>query len=236
MPWPSKVLHVCLLFKKVFSFDALAEQGLIRFAFCLRRSLILMPWPSKKVFDFDALAEQGLIRLPSVKEGLFAEIDTPRRSEIKCGCHALTPCKLIIFDYKDLATSSLQASLAFTKLLFNIKIHLQEYSTDQSFSTDGANCGRPKNWANPQDEILSKINGAIDGDGEGDKRFFRLEHDESYQMLRNRKRRQVYLHDYAEEYYTTTDYGKLVIQQQLHIVHWIIENLEITTNTLSFSL
>ncbi|KAM7492726.1 hypothetical protein LguiA_035647 [Lonicera macranthoides] len=52
-----------------------------------------------------------------------------------------------------------------------------------------------------------------------------LEHDESYQMLRNRKRRQVYLHDYAEEYYTTTDYGKLVIQQQLHIVHWIIERV-----------
>lgn len=48
-------------------------------------------------------------------------------------------------------------------------------------------------------------------------------HEESYQMLRNRERRQVYLHDYGEEYCTTTDYGELVIQQRLHMAHWIIE-------------
>ncbi|KAM7487797.1 hypothetical protein LguiB_025281 [Lonicera macranthoides] len=54
-------------------------------------------------------------------------------------------------------------------------------------------------------------------------RFEDVVHEESYQMLRNRERRQVYLHDYAEEYCTTTDYGKLVIQQRLHMAHWIIE-------------
>ncbi|XP_059308842.1 cyclin-SDS [Lycium ferocissimum] len=49
------------------------------------------------------------------------------------------------------------------------------------------------------------------------------EDEESYRMIRNRERRQLYLHDYAEEYCSTTDYGDLVVQQRLQMVHWILE-------------
>ncbi|CAI9755247.1 unnamed protein product [Fraxinus pennsylvanica] len=50
------------------------------------------------------------------------------------------------------------------------------------------------------------------------------EDEESYRMLRERERRQVYLFDYAEEYCSITDYGHLVIQQRLQMVHWIVEH------------
>ncbi|KAL2545832.1 Cyclin-SDS [Forsythia ovata] len=50
------------------------------------------------------------------------------------------------------------------------------------------------------------------------------EDEESYRMLRKRERRQVYLFDYAEEYCSITDYGHLVIQQRLQMVHWIVEH------------
>ncbi|KAL3635921.1 hypothetical protein CASFOL_020468 [Castilleja foliolosa] len=43
------------------------------------------------------------------------------------------------------------------------------------------------------------------------------EDEESYRMLRKRERRQEYVRDYSEEYCLT------VIQQRLHMVHWIIE-------------
>ncbi|KAL8227707.1 hypothetical protein R6Q57_015291 [Mikania cordata] len=49
------------------------------------------------------------------------------------------------------------------------------------------------------------------------------EHEEIYQMLKKRERRQVYLHDYAEKYCVTTEYGDLVVQQRLQMVHWIME-------------
>ncbi|KAK6146714.1 hypothetical protein DH2020_020583 [Rehmannia glutinosa] len=49
------------------------------------------------------------------------------------------------------------------------------------------------------------------------------EDEESYRMMRERERRQQYVHDYAEEYCITTAYGELVLQQRLHMVHWIIE-------------
>ncbi|XP_006355056.1 cyclin-SDS [Solanum tuberosum] len=49
------------------------------------------------------------------------------------------------------------------------------------------------------------------------------EDEESYKMIRNRERRQLYLHDYAEEYCSTTDYGDLIVQQRLQMVHWILE-------------
>ncbi|KAD4982944.1 hypothetical protein E3N88_19615 [Mikania micrantha] len=49
------------------------------------------------------------------------------------------------------------------------------------------------------------------------------EHEETYQMLKKRERRQVYLHDYAEKYCVTTEYGDLVVQQRLQMVHWIME-------------
>ncbi|KAI3671891.1 hypothetical protein L1987_87088 [Smallanthus sonchifolius] len=49
------------------------------------------------------------------------------------------------------------------------------------------------------------------------------EHEESYQMMKRRERRQVYLHDYAEEYCGMKEYGDLVVQQRLQMVHWIME-------------
>ncbi|KAK9277331.1 hypothetical protein L1049_006872 [Liquidambar formosana] len=54
-------------------------------------------------------------------------------------------------------------------------------------------------------------------------RFEDEEDEESYKMFRSRERRQVYLRDYAEEYCSTTEYGDLVIQQRLQMVHWIVE-------------
>ncbi|KAL6970038.1 hypothetical protein U1Q18_029745 [Sarracenia purpurea var. burkii] len=54
-------------------------------------------------------------------------------------------------------------------------------------------------------------------------RFEDDEHEMSYQMLRKRERRQVYLHDYAEEYCSTAEHGELIIQQRLQMVHWIVE-------------
>ncbi|CAN4081030.1 unnamed protein product [Withania somnifera] len=49
------------------------------------------------------------------------------------------------------------------------------------------------------------------------------EDEESYKMIRKRENRQLYLHDYAEEYCSTTDYGDLIVQQRLQMVHWILE-------------
>lgn len=49
------------------------------------------------------------------------------------------------------------------------------------------------------------------------------EDEESYRMIRKRERRQLYLHDYAEEYCSTTDYGDLIVQQRLQMVRWILE-------------
>ncbi|KAG6399079.1 hypothetical protein SASPL_140553 [Salvia splendens] len=49
------------------------------------------------------------------------------------------------------------------------------------------------------------------------------EDEESFRMMRMRERRQVYVHDYTEEYCNDTTYGDLVIQQRLHMVHWIVE-------------
>ncbi|GAV86174.1 Cyclin_N domain-containing protein/Cyclin_C domain-containing protein, partial [Cephalotus follicularis] len=55
-------------------------------------------------------------------------------------------------------------------------------------------------------------------------RFESEDDEESYMMLRERERRQVsLLHDYAEEYLSTTEYGDLILQQRSLMVHWIIE-------------
>ncbi|XP_073137965.1 cyclin-SDS [Henckelia pumila] len=61
------------------------------------------------------------------------------------------------------------------------------------------------------------------------------EDEESYKIIRNRERRQMYLRDYAEEYCSTTDYGNLVIQQRQQMVHWIVEqatNKELQRETM----
>ncbi|KAK9034130.1 hypothetical protein V6N11_050308 [Hibiscus sabdariffa] len=54
-------------------------------------------------------------------------------------------------------------------------------------------------------------------------RFEDGEVEESYRRLRERERRQVYLHDYAEEYRYTTDYGDLILLQRSFMIRWIIE-------------
>ncbi|XP_002527530.2 cyclin-SDS isoform X1 [Ricinus communis] len=56
--------------------------------------------------------------------------------------------------------------------------------------------------------------------------FMRLKNEddeESYQLLRGRERRQLFLHDYVELYRSTTEYGDLILQQRLQMVHWIVE-------------
>ncbi|EPS58312.1 hypothetical protein M569_16502 [Genlisea aurea] len=53
------------------------------------------------------------------------------------------------------------------------------------------------------------------------------EQEESYRIIRRRERRQEYVHDYAQEYHSTTDCGELVVEQRLHMVHWIIEQATI---------
>ncbi|XP_061371830.1 cyclin-SDS [Gastrolobium bilobum] len=50
-----------------------------------------------------------------------------------------------------------------------------------------------------------------------------LDDEDSYQMLRKRERRQVFLWNYAERYFSTTDIGELVLQQRSQMVHWIVE-------------
>lgn len=47
--------------------------------------------------------------------------------------------------------------------------------------------------------------------------------EESYKALRERERRTVSLHNYAEEYCSRTEYGDLVLQQRSQMVHWIVE-------------
>ncbi|XP_059658338.1 cyclin-SDS [Cornus florida] len=74
--------------------------------------------------------------------------------------------------------------------------------------------------------LNSKVPSSVEddySDGSTLLRFEDEEDEESYQMFRNRERRQVYLRDYAEEYCSATEYGKLIIQQRLQMVHWIVE-------------
>lgn len=57
-------------------------------------------------------------------------------------------------------------------------------------------------------------------------KFARLddeEDEESYKSLRERERRQLFLHDYHELYRNNTEFGDLILQQRLQMVHWIIE-------------
>ncbi|KAJ0669328.1 putative cyclin domain-containing protein [Helianthus annuus] len=49
-------------------------------------------------------------------------------------------------------------------------------------------------------------------------------HEESYQMMKKRERRQVYLHDYAAEYSGMKEYGDLVVLQRSKMVHWIMKH------------
>nr|GEU42912.1 miraculin-like [Tanacetum cinerariifolium] len=53
------------------------------------------------------------------------------------------------------------------------------------------------------------------------------EHEESYWMLKLRERRQLYVHDYSEEYCEMKEYGDLVVKQRLQMVHWIMESFNL---------
>ncbi|XP_045803379.1 cyclin-SDS [Trifolium pratense] len=54
-------------------------------------------------------------------------------------------------------------------------------------------------------------------------KFEDLDDEDSYQMLRKRERRQVFMWNYAERYFSTTKFTDLVFQQRSKMVHWIIE-------------
>ncbi|WJX16790.1 hypothetical protein P8452_06779 [Trifolium repens] len=54
-------------------------------------------------------------------------------------------------------------------------------------------------------------------------RFEDLDDEDSYQMLRKRERRQVFMWNYAERYFSTTKFTDLVFQQRSKMVHWIVE-------------
>ncbi|CAL1356162.1 unnamed protein product [Linum trigynum] len=54
-------------------------------------------------------------------------------------------------------------------------------------------------------------------------RFKDGDDEQSYKMLRGRESRNLNLHDYAEFYRSTTEYGDLISQQRLRMVDWIIE-------------
>ncbi|KAK1302396.1 Cyclin-SDS-like [Acorus calamus] len=53
------------------------------------------------------------------------------------------------------------------------------------------------------------------------------EDEESYLMLRRRERSHALLHDYAEEYCRTTDYGDLIVDQRLLMINWMVEHARV---------
>ncbi|XP_058726911.1 cyclin-SDS [Vicia villosa] len=55
-------------------------------------------------------------------------------------------------------------------------------------------------------------------------RFEDLDDEDSYQMLRKRERKQVFMWNYAERYFSTTDFTELIFQQRCRMVHWIVEH------------
>ncbi|OVA13882.1 Cyclin [Macleaya cordata] len=74
--------------------------------------------------------------------------------------------------------------------------------------------------------------------------FLRFEdeiHEESYKKFRSRERREVVLRDYINEYFSTSEYGDLVLEQRMVMVNWIIEEsnvreLNLETTFLGVSL
>ncbi|KAL5070960.1 hypothetical protein RYX36_021847 [Vicia faba] len=55
-------------------------------------------------------------------------------------------------------------------------------------------------------------------------RFEDLDDEDSYKMLRMRERKQVFMWNYAERYFSTTDFTEVVFQQRCRMVHWIVEH------------
>ncbi|KAL2347804.1 hypothetical protein Fmac_001804 [Flemingia macrophylla] len=54
-------------------------------------------------------------------------------------------------------------------------------------------------------------------------RFEDSDDEDSYQMLRKRERRQSFLSNYGEVYFSATEFGETVLQQRMQMVHWIVE-------------
>ncbi|RDX75087.1 Cyclin-SDS, partial [Mucuna pruriens] len=54
-------------------------------------------------------------------------------------------------------------------------------------------------------------------------RFEDSDDEDSYQMLRKRERRQGFLSNYGERYFSTTEFGNTVLEQRAQMVHWIVE-------------
>ncbi|KEH40656.1 carboxy-terminal domain cyclin [Medicago truncatula] len=54
-------------------------------------------------------------------------------------------------------------------------------------------------------------------------RFEDIDDEESYQMLRKRERRQAFMWNYGERYFSATDFAE-VFQQRSRMVHWIVEH------------
>ncbi|QCD89456.1 cyclin B [Vigna unguiculata] len=54
-------------------------------------------------------------------------------------------------------------------------------------------------------------------------RFEDSDDEDSYQMLRKRERKQGFVSNYAERYFSTTEFGETVLEQRAQMVHWIVE-------------
>ncbi|ESW25202.1 hypothetical protein PHAVU_003G016100 [Phaseolus vulgaris] len=54
-------------------------------------------------------------------------------------------------------------------------------------------------------------------------RFEDSDDEDSYQMLRKRERKQGFVSNYGERYFSTTEFGETVLEQRSQMVHWIVE-------------
>ncbi|KAK1287570.1 Cyclin-SDS-like [Acorus calamus] len=75
---------------------------------------------------------------------------------------------------------------------------------------------QPREPSDPMEDIFSGEFTLLRFEDESD--------EESYKTLRRRESAHALLHDYAEEYFSTTDYGDLIVQQRLVMVNWMVEH------------
>ena len=54
-------------------------------------------------------------------------------------------------------------------------------------------------------------------------RFKDWDDEDSYQMLRKRERKQGFVSNYGDRYFSTTEFGDIVIEQRALMVQWIVE-------------
>jgi len=65
-------------------------------------------------------------------------------------------------------------------------------------------------------------------------RFEDSDDEDSYQMLRKRERKQGFVSNYGERYFSTTEFGETVLEQRSQMVHWIVEVGLSNFNSLCF--